>query len=84
LFSYLETEGLSWEIWVGICTDGAPQWLGPVEVSPPFLKGENPDIVTTHRVVLLSKYLGDEIRKVLDDATTMVNFIKQRPIDCIV
>jgi hypothetical protein len=30
--------------------------------------------------VLVSQPLGDEMRKVLDDATKMVNFIKQRPV----
>jgi hypothetical protein len=31
-------------------------------------------------VLLVSKTLGDEIKKVLDDTTKMVNFIKQRPV----
>jgi hypothetical protein len=30
--------------------------------------------------MLMSKTLGDEVKKVLDDATKMVNFIKQRPV----
>jgi hypothetical protein len=31
-----------------------------------------------HSEVLVSKTLGDEMKNVLDDATKMVNFIKQR------
>jgi hypothetical protein len=31
--------------------------------------------------VLGSIALGDGMKKVLDDATKMVNFIKQRPVD---
>jgi hypothetical protein len=57
--------------------------MAPSEVSP-LIKKENPDIVTTHcfihREVLVSKTFGDDMKKVLDDATKMVNFIKQRPI----
>jgi hypothetical protein len=30
--------------------------------------------------MLVSKTLGDETKKVLDDAINMVNFIKQRPV----
>jgi hypothetical protein len=49
-----------------------------------LVKEENYDVVTTHyflhREVLVSKTLGDEMKKVLDDATKMVNFIKQRPV----
>jgi hypothetical protein len=48
-----------------------------------LIKKENPDITThcfIHREVLVSKTLGDDINKVLDDATKMVNFIKQRPV----
>jgi hypothetical protein len=47
------------------------QWLAPLEVLP-LLKKENPDVVTAHcfihREVLVSKTLGGEIKKVLDDA----------------
>jgi hypothetical protein len=48
------------------------QWLAPSEVSP-LLKKENSDVVTTHcfihREVLISKTLGGEMKKVLDDST---------------
>jgi hypothetical protein len=30
--------------------------------------------------VLVSKTVGDEVKKILDDATKMATFIKQRPV----
>jgi hypothetical protein len=49
-----------------------------------LVKQGNPHVVTTHcsihREMLVSKSLGDEMKNVLDDATKMVNFIKQRTI----
>jgi hypothetical protein len=36
--------------------------------------------IQTSREVLVSKILRDEIEDVLDEATKMVNFIKQRPV----
>jgi hypothetical protein len=49
------------------------------------VRKENPDITThcfIHRKVLGSKTLGDEMKKVLDNAIKMINFIKQRPVQC--
>jgi hypothetical protein len=57
--------------------------VGPFRGFTSFAKKENPDVTThcfIHRKVLLSKTLGDEMKKVLDDATKMVNFIKQRTV----
>jgi hypothetical protein len=38
-----------------------------------YCKKENPDVV-----ILVSKTLGDEMKKVLDDATKVVNYIKDQ------
>jgi hypothetical protein len=58
--------------------------VGPMTGFACLVKKENPDVVTTHyfqhREVLVSKGLGDGMNKVLDDATKMVNFIKQTPV----
>jgi hypothetical protein len=56
--------------------------VGSIRGFPSHVKKENPDITThcfIHREVLVSKTLGDEMEKVLNNATKMVNFIKQRP-----
>jgi hypothetical protein len=84
LSSYLETKGLSWENCVGICTDGAPSVLGSNRGFASLVKErKNPDVTTycfIERERLVSKTLGDEMKKVLYDATKMVNFIKQRTV----
>ncbi|XP_055510562.1 zinc finger BED domain-containing protein 5-like [Leucoraja erinacea] len=84
LSTYLETRGLSWTNCVGICTDGAPSMVGSITGFVSLVKLENADVVSTHcflhREVLISKSLGAEWKKVFDDATKMVNFIKQRPV----
>jgi hypothetical protein len=82
LSSYLETKGLSWENCVGICTDGAPSVVGSIRVHTSLVKKEDPDITShcfIHRELLVSKTCRDKMKKVLDDATKMVNGIKQRP-----
>lgn len=70
LSSYLETRGLSWKDCVGICTDGAPSMVGSIKGFASLLKQENPDIISTHcflhREVLISKTLGDELKKVFE------------------
>jgi hypothetical protein len=67
LSSYLETHC------AGICPDGAPS-----EVLP-LVKKENPDITIhcfIHREVLVSKTFGDDMKKVFNNATNMVNLSK--------
>jgi hypothetical protein len=72
------------KVCLGICTDGAPSMVGSMRGFASLVKKkENPDVTThsfLHREVLVSKTLGDEMKKFLDDATKMVNFIKQRPV----
>jgi hypothetical protein len=68
---------------VGICTDGAPSMVVSIRGFASLVTKENPDTVTTHyfihRELLVSKILGNKIKEILDEATKMVNFIKQRP-----
>jgi hypothetical protein len=51
-------------------------------------KKKNPDVITTdcfiHSGVLVSESLGDEMKKVSDDATKMFNFINQRSLESCV
>jgi hypothetical protein len=56
--------------------------VGSIRGFASLVKKGNPDITThcfIHREAVVSKTLGDDMKKVLDDATKMVNFIKQRP-----
>ena len=47
-------------------------------------KQENSDVISTHCFIyselLISKSHGDELKKVFNDITRMVNFIKQKPV----
>jgi hypothetical protein len=66
-----------------ICTDGASSMVGSMRGFASLVKNEYPDVAAhcfLHREVLVSKTLRDEMKKVLNDATKMVNFIKQRPV----
>jgi hypothetical protein len=84
LSSYLQTKCLSWRNCVGICTDGASSIIGSMRGFTCMVKKEIPGVVKTHCFLhgemLVSAALGDGMEKVLDDATEMVNFIKQRPV----
>jgi hypothetical protein len=80
LSSYLETKYLSWRNCVGICTDGTPSVVGSVRGFACLVKTEIVDITThgfPHRELLVSKTLGDEMKKVLDDATKMVTLLNK-------
>ena len=82
----LEKYGLSWDLCVGICTDGAPSIVGSVKGFASLVEKQNPDIVRTHcflhREVLVSKITQNELKEVLNQVIEMVNFIKTRPLKC--
>ncbi len=48
LSSYLESCGLSWNICIEICTDGAPSVTGSVQGFVLHVKEKNPEVITTH------------------------------------
>jgi hypothetical protein len=80
---YIWKQEVYLESYVGICTDGAPSVVGSIIGFASLVKQENSYITAhcfIHRKVLVSKTLGDEMKKVLDNATKMVKFIKQRPV----
>jgi hypothetical protein len=79
--AYLESLNLTWDLCVGICTDGAQSMTGCLKG---FVKEVNPDVVCTHcflhREALVAKTIGDDLKEVLETVVKMVNFIKQRPL----
>jgi len=81
---YLESKQLSWDACVGICTDGAPAMAGSLNGFVALAKKCNANIKTTHcflhREALVAKTIGKELKTVLDDVVTMVNYIKSRPL----
>ncbi len=70
LSSYLESCGLSWNRYIGICTDGAPTMIGSVQGFVSRMGGKKKLVITTHyflcREVLVSKTIGDDLKQVLD------------------
>jgi hypothetical protein len=80
--SYVETKGLHWENFIGICTDGAPSAVASITGFASLKK-----ILTLSQHTTLftercwfEKTLTDEMKNVSDDATKIVSFIKQRPV----
>lgn len=80
----LEKYGLSWDLFVAICTDGAPSMVGSVKGFASLVEKQNPYIVRTHsflhREVLVSKIAQNEPKDVMNQVIEMVNFIKTRPL----
>ena len=82
--SYFEQFKISWELCVGICTDGAPSMVGSLKGFVTLAKKRNANIISTHcflhRESLVSKTLPVALKPVLDKVVNMVNFIKSRPL----
>ena len=53
--------------------------IGSIKGFASLVKQENPDVILTycflHREMLISKSLGDELKKVFDDVTKMVKLL---------
>lgn len=82
--SYFKQSNISWKICVGICTDGAPSMVGSIKGFITLAKQININIIHTHcflhREALIAKTLPQELKAVLDQTITMVNYIKSRPL----
>jgi hypothetical protein len=81
LSSYMESRGLSWRNYVGICTDCAPSMLGSMRGFTYLVKKESPDVVTTHcllhKKMLVSKALGDGMKNVVGGATKWLTLLNK-------
>ncbi|XP_050066389.1 zinc finger BED domain-containing protein 5-like [Aphis gossypii] len=82
--SYFKQSNISWKMCVGICTDGAPSMVGSIKGFITLAKQININIIHTHcflhREALIAKTLPQELKAVLDQTITMVNYIKLRPL----
>lgn len=82
--SYFEKFKISWELCVGICSDGAPSMVGRIKGFVTLAKTRNSNIIFTHcflhRESLVSKTLPATLKSVLDQVVHMVNYIKSRPL----
>lgn len=79
---YIETKGLSWKNCVGFHAYSGLSAVGVIRSCASLVKRANPNIIThcfLHRHLLLSETLGLEMKKVLQDATKIMDFLKQSP-----
>lgn len=82
--SYLEQFNISWDLCVGICTDGAPSMVGSIKGFCSLVKTRTPNLISTHcflhRESLISKTLPADLKSVLEQVVSVVNYIKSRPL----
>ncbi|XP_056101746.1 zinc finger BED domain-containing protein 5-like [Rhinichthys klamathensis goyatoka] len=81
----LKEEGLSWGECIGVCTDGAGAMLGKKKGLKARVLQVAPHINFTHCIIhreaLASKTLDPELKRVLETAIKIVNYIKARPLN---
>lgn len=82
--SYFKQSIISCKMCVGICTDGAPSMVGSIEGFITLAKQIYINLIHTHcflhHEALISKIFPQELKAVLDQTITMVNYIKSRPL----
>ncbi|KAI6656026.1 hypothetical protein LOD99_1760 [Oopsacas minuta] len=82
---YFDRMGLSWKNVPACTTDGAPAMLGIHSGFRARVKTVNPvskhNHCMIHRYALASKTLPSDLKLVLDDVVTMVNFIKSSALN---
>ncbi|VEN56237.1 unnamed protein product [Callosobruchus maculatus] len=82
--SYMEKFKVSWENCVGICTDGAPSMLGSIKGFATVIRTRHPNVVSTHcfshRESLIAKTLPPDLKCVLEQVVSVVNYTKSRPL----
>ena len=83
--SFMKEEGLEWNNWSRICTDGAPAMLGSRKGFTARVKEIYPNVMTSHCFVhqenLASHRLSTELGNVMQDVIHIVNFIKSKSLN---
>ena len=81
---YLRNHDLSWDMCVGVCTDGAASMTGRVKGFITKAKQKNPTMVATHcmlhREALTAKTMPPDLTDVLNEVVKIVNYVKSRPL----
>lgn len=82
---YIRDHGISWEKCRGVCTDGAAAMTGKKSGLVTRVQAVAPHAKSTHcfihREALVAKKIPTDLKKVLADSVTVVNFIKSRPLN---
>uniref|UniRef100_UPI00358E6FFE protein FAM200C-like n=1 Tax=Myxine glutinosa TaxID=7769 RepID=UPI00358E6FFE len=80
--SFFEADGLGWQNFKHICTDGAPAMVGVRGGFVTLVKNEWPHVTSSHcslhRYALASKTLPPRLLEVMDVAVKVINFIRAK------
>ncbi|KAJ3588490.1 hypothetical protein NHX12_012082 [Muraenolepis orangiensis] len=84
LQKFMEERQLPWDRMVGFCTDGAPSMAGRRAGLRTLIMDVSPSAIWTHCMIhreqLAAKELSVALADVLQQVTTMVNYIKPHPL----
>lgn len=73
---HLSSVNLSWNNFIGICTDGAPSMTGSIKGFISLVKKINSKIIFTHcflhREALVAKFLVSDLQNILDQVVNKV------------
>lgn len=82
---FFKAHGIKWEHVIGVCTDGAPAMLGCRSGFQTLVKQKSPHVIgthcTIHRQALMVKTMPAELKNVLNEVITAVNFIKYNALN---
>jgi hypothetical protein len=83
--SNLKEEGLSWDEWIDICSDGAKSMTGKHCGFIARVKGILPEIGSSHYIIhrhaLAVKKIPLNLQNVLGEVVKIVNLLKSRPMN---
>jgi hypothetical protein len=88
LNKHLLSVSLSWNNYIGICTDEAPSMIGSIKGFISLVKKKNLKIIFIHcfiycflhKEALVAKFLVGDLQNTLDQIVKIINFIKSRPL----
>lgn len=84
---FFEENSLNWKDCLGVCTDGAAAMTGKIAGLVTLIKRQtnSTDIICTHCIIhreaLVAKKIDPELHKVLQDAVSIINYIKSRALN---
>ena len=87
LDNFMTSSSIEWSWCVGVCTDGAAAMTGKRTGLWTRVRDNVPTATFTHCMIhresLASKEMSSEMKSVFDQAITIVNFIKSRPLNSV-
>lgn len=82
--NYMNVHNIHWNKCVDVCSDGAAALTGKIKGTVTRIKNVAPKCSSSHCVLhrhaLVVKKIPHEVKKVLDQAVQIVNYVKSRPL----